>query len=497
MRLSDKVKPLLFWLLTAALLMLLCAGFTSPLYPHYTGVDTSVFLTISRGILSGKIPYRDLFDHKGPVFYWMEALGYFFGGRTGVFLLQCLLLFCDIVLLRRIASLFHANLLTLLVPFFSAFFYLFQHGNLTEEFCMPLVLAGVYYELKYLSSENEVHPAGYAFLYGILLGLLAFIRVNNAVILCALLLCIAVCLLRRKQWLNLLHNLLLGTLGLAAVTVPVCWYFYRHGALYDMLYGTFIYNMVYANVRTHYPIFSPAFLYFLPLYTPGLCACMVFFIRWKQEKTRLYASLLFATVLTYGMLTYSNTFMHYFLLGIPLFAIAVAAAGKDQSLAAIWKNAASLFSGKSNTCDLKTRVTSVLLAGITALYMIFSAASACAPIYKTYLSDIAYNEYAKVQAGISVIPEEERNSVIAFETSANFYYHAGIIPCYKYFTFQRKLSIGEVNAYKEFLKNIILEHPLWVITETNEDDYAMRALLTGFYTCKWSDDTYSYYRYTG
>lgn len=70
--------------------MLICAGFTSPLYPHYAGRDSSTFLLLARGILDGRIPYLDLFDHKGPVFYWMEALGYFFGGRTGVFFLQCI-----------------------------------------------------------------------------------------------------------------------------------------------------------------------------------------------------------------------------------------------------------------------------------------------------------------------------------------------------------------------------------------------------------------------
>lgn len=193
---------------------------------------------------------------KGPVFFWMEAAGYFFGGRTGVFFLQCLLLLCDLFLVERISSLLHADRQTVILSFFPAFFFLFQHGNLTEEFSMPMLLASMYYELKYLLSEEDKHSPWSAFFYGILIGLIGFIRLNNAVIVCALLLCIAVLLIKKKLWLNLLCNLTMGVLGLAAMTGPVCFYFYRHGALYDMIYGTFLHNLIYAKNNVHYPILS-------------------------------------------------------------------------------------------------------------------------------------------------------------------------------------------------------------------------------------------------
>ena len=86
MQLSEESRQLLLWSCFSIFLMLICAGSSSPLYPHYIGADASVFLTVTKGILNGKIPYIDLFDHKGPIFYWMETIGYFFGGRTGVFI---------------------------------------------------------------------------------------------------------------------------------------------------------------------------------------------------------------------------------------------------------------------------------------------------------------------------------------------------------------------------------------------------------------------------
>lgn len=73
MKIKGTFQKIIFLLFVCLVFMLICAGFTSPLYPHYTGLDSSVFLTVAKGIVNGRIPYVDLFDHKGPVFYWMEA----------------------------------------------------------------------------------------------------------------------------------------------------------------------------------------------------------------------------------------------------------------------------------------------------------------------------------------------------------------------------------------------------------------------------------------
>lgn len=487
----------LIFFFVCLIFMLICSGFTSPLYPHYTGLDSSVFLTVAKGIVNGRIAYIDLFDHKGPVFYWMEAVGYYIGGRTGVFVFQCLLLTCDLLVIDRISSLFHVDFLSLAIPFFAVFFYLFQHGNLTEEFSLPMLYAGIYYELRFLLSEDEEHAPGIAYFYGILLGLLAFIRLNNAFVLCALLLCIIIVLIWKRQWVNLLGNLCAGILGLATVAVPICFYYYRHGALYDMLYGTFLFNLVYAKNNTHIPIFSSRFFYFLILFAPGEYASGVFWMKWRETKHRAYSSLLFTAIMTFIMLAYTNVYLHYYMLGLPLFVVAVAAMRTDRPFITSRKREATLFFWKHHTKDQELKNTAIVLACITVIYALLSAYSACAPIYKTYLTDIAYNEYAQIKTGISIIPEEERESVIAYNALANYYYHAEILPCYKYFTLQKWLTTEKVNVYQEFMKYLIDEHPLWVIIRAGEDDQLIRSILKNGYTCKSTDSCYEYYRYIG
>lgn len=494
MKRRKQLIKILVLIIGSFMLMLVFSGFTSPLYPHYIGLDTAVFFTVAKGFVNGKIPYAGLFDHKGPVFYLLYSIGYVIGARSGVFFLQCVLLFVNLLLIKKIAHLFRADSRTLILPFLAIFLYTFEHGGLTEEFSMPFVLAGLYYELRFLMSEKEKHSPGAAFFYGICLSALAFIRLNNAVVVCALLLGIIFVLIRNRQWVNLLINLLCGIAGFAVIAIPVCLYFYYYGALKDMIYGAFLFNLIYAKNNTHYPILSSSFLYFVVLFLPAFYAIGIFWRQWRSERNRTYASLLFAAIVTYAMLAYTNVYLHYFVLGIPI-VITAAAANGGISLAALRSNAASRMERKGSGTKGRTKFSVMALTGITALYMFLSVFRACAPIYKTYLSDIALREYEQVQKGISVIPEEERDSVIAYNVLGSFYFHADIIPCYRYFTLQKWMTTEKVNVNREFMRYVSEEHPLWVVISADEDNKTIRKILDAAYTCKWSDEAYSYYRY--
>ena len=65
--------------------------------------DSSVFLYIGKRMTEGKIPYRDLFDHKGPILYFIEYLGIKISKTdyTGVWLLEALNILITIVFMRE------------------------------------------------------------------------------------------------------------------------------------------------------------------------------------------------------------------------------------------------------------------------------------------------------------------------------------------------------------------------------------------------------------
>lgn len=69
----------------------------------------------------------------------------------------------------------------------------------------------------------------------------------------------------------------------------------------------------------------------------------------------------------------------------PLLAIAAAVEVSGKSFSDVWTGIISQFSHREHMNPLRGNSDSILLAGITSLYILLSVYSACAPIYKTYL----------------------------------------------------------------------------------------------------------------
>lgn len=478
---GDKLKHIAAVSLCVFGAMLIFAGCTSPLYPHYTCLDSSMFLITARGITEGKIAYIDLFDHKGPIFFWLEAIGYAIGGRTGVWLLECVLAVLDVLLIEKICGRLKAKALLPVLASASLFFYLFMHGNLTEEFSMPLILAAVWMSVSFFAGDSVRHPPLAAFAYGVIIGCLAFIRLNNAVGVCVLVICIGVILIKEKQWGNILANFLMGLAGIAVVAIPVCAYFYAHSALYEMLYATFLHNFVYAKNSSHAAILSKYIINFAFMYAPGVYVACVFAAKSRSGNKRLYLPLLAATAVTYAMLLYSNVYAHYFMLGLPFFAIAAAVQFPDLEI-------------KNILSTIKRRSDAACLGVIVFAFFCLSLYSAAAPIYKSYLSNIASDQYSQIAESMECVPEDERDSVIGFGVLADFYVHADILPCYKYYTLQRWMTTENRDVYGQFVDYVLNEHPLWIVTKTDETDSTMLQILSDEYILKTQDDYCKYYR---
>ena len=49
----------------------------------------------------------------------------------------------------------------------------------------------------------------------------------------------------KKKWLNLFHNAISFIIGFLVLSVPFVVYFWAKGALYEMWYGTILYNIDY------------------------------------------------------------------------------------------------------------------------------------------------------------------------------------------------------------------------------------------------------------
>ena len=144
-------------LLFSAAVLLVCSG-TSPLYRGHDWTDANTYLTMGRSLLQGVVPYRDLFDHKGPLLYGIYALGALLHpqGFYGIFLLQVFSLAATLYALYQAARALGAEpapslLCVCALPFFllsAGVYYLPKRldygGGSAEEFCLPLLAAALH-----------------------------------------------------------------------------------------------------------------------------------------------------------------------------------------------------------------------------------------------------------------------------------------------------------------------------------------------------------------
>ncbi len=82
-------KLVLVTLLLVVLVMAVMVP-VSPAIEHTPGRDAGVFLYVGSQILEGKVPYRDVWDHKQPLIFFINAAGLALSGGSlwGVWLAE-------------------------------------------------------------------------------------------------------------------------------------------------------------------------------------------------------------------------------------------------------------------------------------------------------------------------------------------------------------------------------------------------------------------------
>lgn len=108
------------YFIVAAVTVLLLATRSSFLYPCNNWDDANSYFSVGKAIFNGKLPYREVFDQKGILLYFLYGLCYLISHTTfaGVFVMECILAFFDLVGIYRILLLYMGrNTALVLTPY--------------------------------------------------------------------------------------------------------------------------------------------------------------------------------------------------------------------------------------------------------------------------------------------------------------------------------------------------------------------------------------------
>jgi len=245
------MKNLLYAFLGALVLLLIFSWSTSPLYCTY-GCDSPFFQIIGLGMLQGKVPYVDLFDHKGPILFFIEALGYSFGlGRLGLWLLQLVWMTVTLTLTYKLARMFsssdkHAFAATALTLIPMVDFIV--EGNQCEEWQLPFICGALLISCGQVLSGEKKMAAWKHFVMGLLFSIVFYIRPNDGVMwIGGLYFGLFLISIVGRQFAEAFKGAGLFLSAFVVVSLPVFGYFLAKGAVGDFLYGMIIHNIKYTS----------------------------------------------------------------------------------------------------------------------------------------------------------------------------------------------------------------------------------------------------------
>ena len=215
---------------------------------NYSSDDGGVFTYIGEMITRGKILYIDVWDHKPPGIFYLDALGLILGHETrwGIFFLENLFLFGSTLLgynlIRKLWGQVPAMVATAI--WMMGLKNAIGVGNFTEEYSLIFNFLALYLFWKSTQAPNS---RWLDFSLGLTLALSFLLRPNNIGIQCSIVLSMLISSILKKEFKLFLKKMLLWGFAVLLVLGGVCVYFWSQNALKEMLMASVIYNSFYAG----------------------------------------------------------------------------------------------------------------------------------------------------------------------------------------------------------------------------------------------------------
>ncbi len=431
--------------------LLLFSLWTSPFYRLWYGCDASFFTLVGRGMLSGKVPYRDFFDLKGPYFFFVEAIGQLMAhDRLGAFLIQIPFAFASLVLIYEICLLFISKKKTVFVMIV----YLWGNittlwgGNTLEEFALPLSLLCLYLVLRtvtFKKSGLDSLPFSYILIFGLCLGVDIFAKISVAAPVLGIIATLLYHDLSQKHIKEFFIHLLYIILGISLAALPPIIYFGMNGALSDMLFCVF--KLGFSRGTDYYEAFNITW----ELKLSGCVFAFIFAVLHRDRlKKELSVMLMAMSAATWLLLHLGTPFYYYFTTVYPVLALALILFLKIYDPLIIFENPRQAVSIALFFIYLCYYVPT----GVETVHtLIYDRNFESAEAFQTDCENIA-----------ALIPECDRDSVFSFMLDMQFFEATDMIPCCRYVVNLPFFIELYPQAENDILTMLDEDPPKWLVT---------------------------------
>ncbi len=292
----------------------------------YSGADASIFEQVGLGMLQGKIPYVDLFDHKGFFLYIIQALALLLSNdNLGVYIFTIFAVSISVFYWITISLIFLKGWQAVLPTVFAlSVSFITGLSNTTELWSLPFISYSLYVATKSYSRQSFVTKHE-CFIIGVGMGCILMLRMNNMATICLICLAYSMAYLCKKEYKILADSFnytLIGFLcsSFLIIVVFVCLYGVEN--INALMYGSFFFNFEYASKFERGSIMS------MPFYLSLVIMTIVFLV---NRRTKLIETMFIFSCFALSYLTFGRTyFLHYFTTTLPLYVIALVSIMKSD-----------------------------------------------------------------------------------------------------------------------------------------------------------------------
>lgn len=268
-------KLLLFCFVIASIVLFFTSK-SSPFYPTNDWVDANAFMTVGKGMMRGIVPYRDIFEQKGPILYLIFGIASLISDTSfiGVFILEIIFMTGTLYYSYLIMKMFLSDKASLLLlPIFLLLITTqasFTHGASCEEFMFLPEVITLYYFIKHFK-KRELKYNEY-FIVGLLAGIVLLTKYTSLGTWFAFQLLMIISYFKKKEYSKAFKTSLAFLSGMIIPIIAFLIYFAVNKGINDFINVYFIVNMTaYSEKITLIGRFIKLFMsFFMSLFNNGI-----------------------------------------------------------------------------------------------------------------------------------------------------------------------------------------------------------------------------------
>lgn len=452
---------LLFLLLSFAFLSIF-AHSTSPFYRFPYLSDSGIFQIIGKGWTEGLLPYKDLWDNKGPLLYLINAIGYLLtGNKYGVFILQIINLTTTLFIIYKIFQQEYRNGISVLWTMVGLIWLANTNlnNNPAEWLIVPQSLS--FYMLYRWLRDYQTNRLSWisCMVFGGTIGCGMMLRLSDCLPLAVSLVVIVIYLIGDSRWKEFIRLVFFCMIGFVIVVIPFIIYFYFKGALNEMWYASFVHNIEYI-AHSKFKNYS--------LYAIGS-----FILSYAVYFGTILSSLL---IILFNLPSKKDAFIWFIASTITIIFVIHTFARGTYGTSSLPLICFMIFQIDELLRHISRPLIMYCGSIIVSLVIIVFSFQVYQEISRNKNTDLAF--FKSVE---QIIPPSERNSFIGYDIFPDTYYYTSLKPIHRFFiTYAVCIGKGDT-LIKKIRKEYKEKKAKWVLVRNTRNPFFIKDIIQQSY----------------